>query len=34
VSAGVAQGVVGQSGGQRATWATVGARGRSQAGTR
>jgi 5-methylcytosine-specific restriction protein A len=27
-------GVVGQSGGQRATWANVGARGRSQAGTR
>ena len=27
-------GVVGQSGGQRATWASVGARGRSQAGTR
>ena len=34
VSAGVAQGVVGQSGGQRATPANVGARGRSQAGTR
>jgi hypothetical protein len=27
-------GVVGRSGGQRATWANVGARGRSQAGTR
>jgi len=31
---GVAQWVVGQSGGQRATWASVVARGRSQAGTR
>ncbi len=30
----VAQGGLGQSGGQRATWANVGARGRSQAGTR